>query len=282
MRWTGTGYFFGKRKARVRHEIRTKPQKSVGKCHLCGVLNLAVDIGNTRTKLGVFDRHTPVDQVVWSAEALADLPTWAAERGVERVLVSSVAATDLASLLLGFQKAGLAAYELTAITPLPFENTYRTPHTLGKDRLAAVAGAQVLASGCDCVVIDCGTCIKYEALSADGRYFGGNIAPGLYMRTQAMQHFTARLPVVPLAVPTEAIGFDTQTALQNGAFRGALLEMEGFVRLFEQKMKTTPRVVLTGGDAEWVAQQTDLPWLQAALVEPNLVLIGLNAILQNL
>ena len=76
--------------------------------------------------------------------------------------------------------------ELTHTTSLPFENRYTTPQTLGKDRLAAVAGARALMPGRHCLTIDCGTCIKYDLITAEGVYMGGNIAPGAQMRAKAM------------------------------------------------------------------------------------------------
>jgi type III pantothenate kinase len=135
-----------------------------------------------------------------------------------------------------------------------------------------------------CLVIDCGTCVKYELLTADGHYRGGNIAPGLHMRTEAMHHFTARLPVVERALPDVPVGNSTQTALQNGAFRGALLEMAGFVRLFaddvaQQHGGGPVQVVLTGGDAGWVLANWLGPTTPPPTLEPELTLIGLNEIL---
>jgi type III pantothenate kinase len=171
--------------------------------------------------------------------------------------------------------ADFQTMELTNTTALPFENRYTTPHTLGKDRLAAVAGAHALFPGENCLVIDCGTCIKYDLLAADGIYHGGNIAPGAHMRIQAMHHFTARLPEVVMEMPEQVVGNSTETALQNGALRGASLEMEGFIRLFEQQYSPL-RVVLTGGDANFFK-----PFLTFSIdsIVPELTLHGLNNIL---
>ena len=80
---------------------------------------------------------------------------------------------------------------------------------------AAIAGAQALLPGQNCLVVDCGTCIKYDLLTAAGVYLGGNIAPGAKMRAEAMHHFTARLPEVDLNMPADFIGHSTETALQN-------------------------------------------------------------------
>ena len=236
-------------------------------------MNLALDIGNTRTKIGLFRGAEMVEHTVWTDWMAADLQAYSEQVGVDRIIFSSVAAAEETFFDLLAER--FEVVEMSHLTPLPFENRYQTPKTLGKDRLAAVAGAQALYPATDCLVIDCGTCIKYEWLTADGVYHGGNIAPGALMRIRAMHHFTARLPEVPLAMPAEFIGHSTETALQNGALRGAVLEMEGFVRLFQAKSSRL-QVLLTGGDADFFA-----PYLSVMDIktEPNLTLIGLNHIL---
>ncbi len=238
-------------------------------------MNLALDIGNTRTKIGLFKDNILVEQMVWMDWTGAELLAYGEQTGVERIIMSSVAEGE--ETLHDMLSEHFELLELTHTTPLPFQNHYRTPKTLGKDRLAAVAGAHALYPANDCLVIDCGTCIKYEWLTADGIYHGGNIAPGASMRIRAMHHFTARLPEVALEMPVETIGQSTQTALQNGALRGATLEMEGFVQLF-QAGSSQVQVLLTGGDANFFAPHLKITNLKT---EPNLTLIGLNHILNS-
>lgn len=237
-------------------------------------MNLALDIGNTRTKIGLFRGSELVEQTVWTDWTGAELMAYGEQAGVERIIRSSVVEGD--ESLHDLLSERFKVWELTQATPLPFENHYQTPKTLGKDRLAAVAGARALYPAHDCLVIDCGTCIKYEWLTADGIYHGGNIAPGAQMRIRAMHHFTARLPEVPLDMPPESFGQSTQTALQNGALRGAVLEMEGFVQLFRARSSHL-QVLLTGGDAAFFAPHLHISDLK---LEPHLTLIGLNHILR--
>lgn len=239
------------------------------------MLHLVLDIGNTRVKSGIFDGNRLVEQAIWQDWTLEELARYGNLAGADGVIVSSVAAYDPATRR---QLEGTFArvLELTHETPLPFRNEYRTPETLGKDRLAAVAGAQALFPGAHCLVVDCGTCIKYDLLTAEGVYRGGNIAPGAAMRIRAMHAFTARLPEVPMSMPGDIIGHSTETALQNGALRGAVLEIEGFVRQFEQLFNPL-RVILTGGDAAFFQPHLALSSLHP---EPNLTLTGLHHILQ--
>jgi type III pantothenate kinase len=240
-------------------------------------LNLCIDIGNTRTKLGLFRENQLVEPAIWQEASFDGLSEWAEARGVQQVIVSSVVRP--ADEVLLALKYPVRSVVLDHTTPLPFINAYQTPQTLGKDRLAAAAGAQALYPKQDCVIIDCGTCIKYEVLTCDGVYKGGNIAPGLMMRTEAMHHFTARLPEVEQHLPAQPIGIDTTSALQNGAFRGALLEIEGFARTFQRTINTPLRVLLTGGDAKWIERHTEWPEGIEPIIEEHLTLIGLQAIL---
>lgn len=238
-------------------------------------MNLALDIGNTRTKIGLFEGNTLLEQAIWTDWTLGQLQAFGNRHGVKRVIVSSVAEKDEA--LMAMLEREYHTMELTHRTALPFENRYRTPETLGKDRLAGVAGALRLYPGKNCLVVDCGTCIKYDVLTSDGVYHGGNIAPGAWMRIQAMHHFTARLPEVEMRMPGDITGFSTETALQNGALRGAALEIEGFVQLFATHYGAL-KPILTGGDAAFFKPLLNL---KDQVTEPDLTLIGLNHILQH-
>jgi type III pantothenate kinase len=237
-------------------------------------LQLVLDIGNTRSKLGLFKENLLLEQADWTHWPLHQLSDYAARAGVQQLIVSSVATPDperISALRRQFR-----VVELNHHTPLPFRNQYTTPQTLGKDRLAAVAGAQALFPSENCLVIDCGTCIKYDFIDQNSNHHGGNIAPGLAMRIKAMHHFTARLPEVPLHFPDNPVGNSTETALQNGALRGAMLEIEGFIRMFEEK--TSPlRPIITGGDAPMLTPHLNHKNLKHL---PDLTLFGLNAILR--
>lgn len=238
-------------------------------------MHLVLDIGNTRAKTGLFDGNRLAEQADWTDWSLDDLVQYGKAAGAERVLMASVALPD-PETLHRLEAAFPVALELTHETPLPFQNTYRTPETLGRDRVAAVAGAQALFPGQHCLVVDAGTCIKYDLLDGDGVYLGGNIAPGAQMRIRAMHTFTARLPEVPFQIPDAPVGYSTETALQNGALRGATLEIEGFVRALSS-VRSPLTVVLTGGDATFFAPLLPIDGLR---VEPHLTLYGLNHILE--
>lgn len=235
--------------------------------------NLIVDQGNTRTKYGLFVEG----QLVWTEVAnqrqSGDILKIATNHRAENLIFSTVSSVVDSAEWASMQQH-MRCLKLTATTPLPIENAYRTPETLGKDRLAAVIGASYLYPNQNCLVVDAGTCITSDVITADKVYRGGNISPGIRMRYQAMHTFTARLPLVEPQEWQELWGVDTTTALVNGGMLGASLEIEGLVQRLQADY---PGIItiLTGGDAEVLANRLKCK----IFVHLNLVLCGLNEIL---
>ena len=235
-------------------------------------MNLTIDIGNTFIKLGVFEQDNLIFKSIWEAwdfQQLSDLTT---NHFIKKIIYSSV--RDIPHPIVDWMQNHFFCIQLTATTPLPIKNLYQTPQTLGKDRLAAIMGAHHLYSETNCLVIDAGTCITYDFLMASEDYLGGNISPGIEMRLKAMHHFTARLPLVKMGQLTHKIGNTTESALRIGAQWGICLEIEGYAEWY-QKQFGQINVILTGGDANFLVKnlKTEI------FVQPNLVLIGLNKIL---
>ncbi|MCF8245669.1 MAG: type III pantothenate kinase [Saprospiraceae bacterium] len=238
-------------------------------------MNLAIDIGNTRTKIAVFDGDELLHKEVWSELTLPEVKQLAYNQKVEKIILSSV--SKQSEEVMSFLKTNFTFLELTTETALPIRIRYKTPETLGKDRIAAAAGAAHLFPQKFCLVIDAGTCITLDVVSSEGEFLGGNISPGIEMRLKAMHHFTARLPqVVRTANRPDELGDSTENAIRNGGEMGALLEVEGFIRLCRKKYRPL-RVVLTGGDADFFVKHTKTK----IFAHQNLVLLGLNQILQH-
>ena len=122
-------------------------------------------------------------------------------------------------------------------TILPFNNHYRTPQTLGKDRLAGVAGGQSLFPGENLLIVDAGTAITYDLLLNGTEYQGGDIAPGLEMRLKALHHFTSRLPLVRKNQEITFPGKNTYEAISSGAYNGMIFEIEGYRSFCKEKYK---------------------------------------------
>jgi len=184
-------------------------------------------------------------------------------------IVSSVSKAPLPSLPVKGRQI-----QLTSTLGFPITISYDTPQTLGVDRIAAACGAFELFPNSDCLVIDMGTCITYDFLSARGVYEGGAIAPGVKMRFKAMNHFTARLPLVDPVADAPLTGKSTVTSMQSGVINGILEEIKGFISRYQSRCPDL-KTVVCGGDLVFF-ENSIKPSIFAA---PDLVLIGLNRIL---
>ena len=140
--------------------------------------------------------------------------------------------------------------------------------------MACAVGANFLFPNQNVLAIDAGTCITYDFTDKKSNYWGGGISPGLMMRFNALNTFTAKLPlVVPLGNPA-LIGNSTETAIQSGVVNGVTAEMDGIINRYEQKYPGL-RVILTGGDGPFFENR-----LKASIfASPDLVLLGLNSVL---
>lgn len=237
-------------------------------------MNLVLDIGNTRTKAAIFEKNeitehfyfdkNPVQQL---KKLLADYPQ------IKFSLVSSVLSHSKDTINLLQHKTNCV--ELNGHTRLPIQIRYKSPETLGKDRLAAAVGAWSLYKNQDVLSIDAGTCIKFDLVTAKGEYLGGSISPGLNMRFQALNTFTDKLPLLS-ADPefTTVLGSNSRESILSGVQNGALFEVSGFINKYCEQYPGI-KLVITGGDANFFENALK----KSIFVSPNLVLIGLNEIL---
>jgi len=143
-------------------------------------------------------------------------------------------------------------------TPMPIRIGYRTPSTLGRDRIATAVGAWVTArrinSDSDVLVIDAGTAITYDLVTAKGVLVGGNIAPGLSLRFRALHEHTGKLPLVDAEGDTPVVGYDTLTAIRSGVVRGLTGEIKSYIA--DMRLSHPCLLVLmTGGDAPLLHRQ---------------------------
>lgn len=168
------------------------------------------------------------------------------------------------------------------MTPVPIINRYESPETLGQDRLAAAVGAKRLCPKENLLIIDAGSAITYDFVTAEGEYIGGNIAPGLKMRFTILQRMTKKLPLVD---PEEnelipLFGKNTRDAIAAGVIRGVAYEVKGYMRTLSEKMPHF-QTFLTGGHAAYILNnvRTSRHEKRELHYEKHLVLIGLNDIL---
>jgi len=236
-------------------------------------VNLALDIGNSAVKYGLFDKDHPIKVGVLTASSVPELLSDISVYKIKKVIVSTVA--GLPSYLDALIQDMDEVIYLDDVTRIPVTNGYETPQTLGRDRLANACAAVVLFPDQDVLVIDAGTCLKFDFVSREGIYSGGSISPGLKMRFRALHIFTDKLPELePVSAPA-LIGKSTFTSIQSGVVNGMIAEIEGVIQQYKE-LYPRLELILTGGDSEFFLNQLK----SRIFAAPVFTLQGLNAILQ--
>jgi type III pantothenate kinase len=247
---------------------------------------LCIDLGNTNITFGLYNR----DELLYHWRIKTDHHKMPDEYGV--------------LLLSLFAHAGHRPQDVTAICmcsvvpPLTgiFEQTcslyfgqiplnidvgvktgvkihYDNPREVGADRVVDAAAVYRLYGGPACVV-DFGTATTFDAVSREGDYLGGALAPGIGIAAEALFSRTAKLPRVDLVRPPRAIGSNTVHSMQSGLIFGYVGLVEGMVARFRAELGDDMRVIATGGLAETIARETEV--IQA--VDPWLTLKGLRIV----
>jgi type III pantothenate kinase len=247
---------------------------------------LAIDIGNTKIALGIFDgeRLQSTLQIATSLHQLADdyasllLNLLPYHNITVRDIQGAILCSGVPPLIPVF---GEICRNYFGISPLIVEPGIKTgvrlaidnPREAGPDRIVNAVAAYRLYGG-PTIVIDFGTATTFDVISKEGDYLGGAIAPGMEIAAEALYTRTARLPRIELTVPKQAIGKDSVTAMQSGIVLGYIGLVEGMVDRLHRELIGKVKVIATGGYAELVAHQTKL----IEEVNPHLTLIGLRYI----
>lgn len=233
-------------------------------------MNLCIDIGNTRIKIGIFDKGIMVYNDAFYTMSIDEVQKLITKYQITKAISSSTRKS--VSAFEKRVKSYIPLIRLDHKTQVPIENLYHTPKTLGKDRLAVAIGCTKVYPNKNCLIIDAGTCITYDIVTDDKKYLGGNISPGLRMRAEAMDTMTSTLPLVEPVYNTDYIGKSTVTAMQNGIVYGTLLEIESLIAMIKKDIGDI-NVIITGGDAPFFADLLKTK----IFVHSYLVLEGLDA-----
>lgn len=237
---------------------------------------LAFDFGNTRVKSAIFNEADilPEKSFVFDYKDKKGFISFISSLNFnEPVIVSSVKDHSLLDEIKSrFCDVTLLGLDLS----LPFKMDYNTPETLGKDRIAACAGAMALFNERPLLVIDAGTCITYDFISDTNVYMGGAISPGIEMKLKAMHHFTNKLPLAQLHSEYQLFKPQKSTldCLLEGAVAGTIHEIKGFIATFGSYKSL--KVIINGGSAQYLDDKIE----NSTFAAPNLVLIGLHQILK--
>ena len=210
---------------------------------------LTIDIGNTMTKLSVFEDERAVYCVAGKGlgiEAVEALLTYHTVDGIAYCCVGE----DGGSLPGKLREIGLPMVALGAETPLPLEINYSSRASLGTDRVAAAVGA--VDGSQSALVVDAGTAVTADIVSR-GCFMGGNISPGLALRFRSLHAYTSRLPMVEAAGELTSFGRSTETAIRDGVVNGLVWELQGAYRAARNMVPEIDRLVLCGGDSDFLA-----------------------------
>ena len=236
---------------------------------------LAIDVGNTKIKLAVFEQNNIKIQKIVS------LSSWKIEVQnildfndlIDNIVVSSVGHLDENEFKNITSKAKLNF--ITANSKFPFINSYTTPNTLGADRMVLAAGATLLFPNQNRLVIDAGTCVTYDFVDSDNVYHGGAISPGIKLRYESLHNYTAKLPLLSPEYPDEIIGNSTLQSIHSGIINGIIFEIDGFISSIMDNNDNFI-IILTGGDAEFLAKRLK----NTIFANPNFLLESLNQTFQ--
>ncbi len=201
---------------------------------------------------------------------------WSMQYDLEKAIVSSVIKLSEEEKR-AFDDLQCRTIWFSCDTPSLLNIKYKTPHTLGPDRLAAAIGAWNLAKGRNILIIDAGSAITIDFVDSKGNYHGGNISPGIKMRLRALHEFTGKLPLVEKEGDTPQMGYDTETAIRSGVINGICREIDGYIATIKEKYGDV-LVFLTGGDENPLKNNIK----SRIFADKYLVAKGLNRILLEL
>ena len=193
-------------------------------------MDLVIDVGNNRTKIGLFGTSGIIRQDNVATGDLRAVMDLLAGADPAAVAIGSTAKVDTVLLEAMGKLAPVLVLDGNSASPLL--NGYGTPATLGADRLANATAAAMRFPARTVLVVDAGTCITYDLVNADGTYAGGAISPGMEMRAMAMHAYSARLPKVEVSGVVAELGTTTRSSLESGIQFGILGEMHEFIRRY--------------------------------------------------
>lgn len=238
-------------------------------------MNLIIDIGNTRIKAGLFEQNELKHFFVFETTETLLAADLFGKYFIKQCIVASV--VDKMESFVNHLRENTQTLVFSGETSTPLINLYGSSHTLGSDRLAAAVGGNFLFPGKNVLVIDAGTCIKYNFITCNNEYLGGAISPGLQMRFKALNAFTSRLPLLDIDENFDTlIGTTTNESIFSGVEIGAIVEIKGIIEKYQQ-LYPDVNVVLTGGDANFFEKRLK----SRIFTDSFLILKGLNSILEH-
>ena len=236
-------------------------------------MNLVVDIGNNFFKLGIFQNSNLIFSFSEKNGAI--------DVEIEKIIcryseITSALISNVSSIKINYilNRFNINIYELDSTFIFPFKLNYQTPESLGNDRLALAAAATTLFPNSNNLVIDAGTCITIDFIVNNNHFLGGSISPGVKMRYDSLNHYTANLPLLKNENNFNYPGNSTNASIHAGIIGGVSNEINGFIKQINLKNEKV-NVILTGGDAKILSKTLKI----TIFANQNFILEGLNCIL---
>ncbi|MFN5346700.1 MAG: type III pantothenate kinase [Bacteroidota bacterium] len=236
-------------------------------------MNLAIDLGNTTLKWGIFEDKNLIFRGKFDYLSLGEEIKFFKNFQITYVAYSSVVQIPIE--LTSFFSQFSFVLSIDQNCSLPIKNSYETPNSLGIDRLMNAVGASSIFENNNVLIIDCGTCLKIDFYSVRYGFEGGAIAPGIAMRYKALNYYTHQLPLLEPNQFNALTGRNTNDSIHNGVMSGIANEINGAIRTYSDKFPDI-KVIITGGDYHYFQ---DIIEKKAIFAEPDLTLIGINLIL---
>jgi type III pantothenate kinase len=238
-------------------------------------MNLVIDVGNTNVKLAVFQDFVIIGKRIRKLESLEkDVAVLVKEfKDIKKAIISSVGRLKEKDIQIISKQ--IEVYTLNKNSKLPFKSKYKTPETLGVDRIALVSASTKFYPSQNVLIIDAGTCITYDFITSEKVYLGGAISPGIRLRYQSLNNLTENLPLLEKKAPKNLIGNSSKESIHSGVINGILMEIDGAIQEYNKKNKDLT-VILTGGDANFLSKRLK----SSIFANSNFLLEGLNFILE--
>ncbi len=238
-------------------------------------MNLIVDVGNTFVKFAVFQEDELVEKLIVELSEFKKTQKKISKiyPKIKKCILASVGRLpkEVAINLENQYKVLI----LDSNLKFPFQNRYKTPTTLGVDRMALVAASVKQYPDQNVLIIDAGSCITYDFITQQNNYLGGAISPGIRLRYKSLHNFTANLPLLNTEMPETLIGDTTTSAIHSGVVNGIIKEIDGVIDEYQEEYSDLT-VILTGGDANFLSKQLK----NSIFANSNFLLEGLNFILE--
>jgi type III pantothenate kinase len=238
---------------------------------------LAFDIGNTNITIGIFNNSRLIKKYAIptkNRQYYPDLKKIVQKNKITGAIVCSVVPQATKQLTIALKKLKVRKIEICgANRKIPIKNLYRYPSQVGQDRLVN-AYAAVSFYRSPAIIIDFGTAITFDVVSANSEYKGGMIIPGLGISLDTLAEKTALLPKIKLNKPGELIGRDTRNSILSGIIYGYSTLTDGLIRRLKVKLNNKPVVIGTGGNIKLIADYCQ----EIDKIDINLTLKGLSLI----